>query len=44
LDVTNVKCGPITHTLSRMPVKDENVPDRQVMFTVDEFQVQADLL
>ena len=44
LDVSSTACGPIVHTLSRKPVKDESVLDRQVMYTVDEFVVQADLL
>lgn len=43
LDVTGMTCGPIVHTFSRQPVKDESVQDRQVMYSVDEFTVQADL-
>jgi hypothetical protein len=44
LDVTGLVCGPIMHQSSQVPVVDEDIADRHVVFAVDEFAVLADRL
>ena len=41
LAVDGLELGPIVHTFSQIPQKDDDITDRVVMFVVDEYAVLA---
>lgn len=41
LDVDGLEVGPLVHTFTQRPLKDDDITDRVVMFVVDEYAVLA---